>query len=274
MTDPTATSQAARQAREALALALLSLQTSGIDEPGMDRAIEGTAAASSGLYAAEAASLTDEAAVSCVVEAGEQLARALKEIQLLTERYPGCEVAASSVARTLALLYPVLQLSLRQRRVRMQIGSVSNTDARELRALAGFPVAPAPTGRSRRPSGPHENERRAQADRRVFLEVEIGLATESHFYTGLSFDMSTGGIFVSTYESAPPGTTVELHFVLPDGHAVNAEGIVRWTREASEDVPPGMGVSFVNLSPESLAHIDGFCQGRPPLYFDDEPVAR
>jgi hypothetical protein len=86
-------------------------------------------------------------------------------------------------------------------------------------------------------------------------------------------------VFVSTYQPAAPGTAVTLYFVLPNGHVVNAEGVVRWTRaqpsQGSESdrygaaEPPGMGVAFVNISAESLEQIALFCASRPPLYFDD-----
>jgi uncharacterized protein (TIGR02266 family) len=183
--------------------------------------------------------------------------------------HPQLEVAARSIARTLALLYPVLQHSLRQRRARLPAGGLSDADARELRTMAGFPPAPSPTGQSRRPSGFDGSDRRADANKRVFVEVEIGLSSESHIYTGLSLDVSTGGVFVATYEPARPGTPVGLHFVLPDGHVVNADGVVRWTRAATEDAPPGMGVAFSRISVESLAHLADFCASRPPLYFDE-----
>jgi len=273
VTRSTVTTEAARQGREALATALLSLQTSGIVDPSLERAVEETAAASSALYSAEASAPTDEAAASYIHSAAEVLARALVKIQKLRDAHPDCEVAAISIARTLALLYPVQQLSLRQRRARLQAGALSDSDAHELRERAAFPAAPTATGRSRPPSGFHGSERRAQGDRRVFVEVEIGLSSESHFYTGLSLDVSTGGVFVSTYEPARSGTNVSLYFVLPDGHAVNAEGVVRWARAASEDSPPGMGVAFISISRESLAHIAQFCEGRPPIYFDHEALA-
>ena len=87
--------------------------------------------------------------------------------------------------------------------------------------------------------------------------------------TTLSLDVSTGGVFVATYEPSPPGTAVTLYFVLPDGYVVNAEGVVRWMRGATEDAPPGMGVAFANISRDALAHIAEFCANRPPLYFDE-----
>jgi uncharacterized protein (TIGR02266 family) len=235
----------------------------------VDEAIEQTASASSALYNAEASSPTEEASASYIHQAADCLQRAMTRIAGLREQHHELEVAATAIARTLALLYPVLQHQLRQRRGRLQAGAISDSDARELRTMAGFPRAPAPTGRYQRPSSFGGNERRLRGDKRTFIEVEIGLWTESHIYTGLSHDVSTGGVFVATYEAATPGTSVSLYFVLPDGFVVNADGVVRWTRAATEDAPPGMGVAFVNISDEALAHIGGFCARRPPLYFDE-----
>lgn len=269
MTASGATITAARQGREALAPALLSLQTTAISDAALERAIEDTAAASSALYKAESESLTDEASISYVHAGAERLQRAMADLSALRPQHPELEVAAGAIARTLALLYPVMQHSIRQRRGRLPAGGLSDSDTRELRTIAGFPRAPAPTGRFRRPSGFDGNDRRARGDKRVFVEVEIGLTTESHIYTGLSLDVSTGGVFVATYDAAPAGTAVTLYFVLPDGFVVNAEGVVRWTRAQAADSPPGMGVAFMRISPESLAHIASFCESRPPLYFDE-----
>ncbi|RYZ02827.1 MAG: hypothetical protein EOO73_30040 [Myxococcales bacterium] len=269
MTAVSATLAAARQGREALAVALLSLQTAGIVDAGIERAVEQTAAASSALYSAEAESQTEEAAASFIHGAVELLQRAMADVALLRPQHAELELAATSLARTLALLYPVLQHSMRQRRARQQL---SDSDARELRAMATYPRAPSPTGRSRRPSGFEGEDRRSVAVPRVYIEVEIGLTTESHIYTGISLDVSTGGVFVATYEASTPGTSVTLYFVLPDGFVVNAEGVVRWTRAQSlEDghAPPGMGVAFTQISPIALDHIARFCASRPPLYFDD-----
>ena len=268
MSNASAPVTAARQGREALATALLSLQTAGLPEHVVGRAVEATAAASSALYSAESQSPTEEASTSFVHSAAEWLQVAMTEVSSLRERHRELEPAAASIARTLALLYPVLQHSIRQRRARLPAGGLSDSDARELRTMAAFPRAPAPTGRFQRPSG-FEGQERRKTDQRVFFEVEIGLTSESHIYTGLSLDVSTGGVFVATYEPAAPGTAVSLYFVLPDGHVVNAEGVVRWTRAATADAPPGIGVAFVNISSESIAHIAAFCASRPPLYFDD-----
>ena len=260
---------AARQGREALSPALLSLQTVAIPDAGLERAIEETAAASNALYKAEAESVTDEASTSYIHAAAERLQRAMVDVGALRPQHHELEVAATAIARTLALLYPVMQHKLRQRRARLPAGGLSDSDTRELRTMSGYPRAPAPTGRFRRPSGFDGSDRRARGDKRVFVEVEIGLTTASHIYTGISLDVSTGGVFVATYDAAEPGTAVTLYFVLPDGHVVNAEGVVRWTRAQSGDSPPGMGVAFTRISAESLGHITSFCESRPPLYFDE-----
>jgi uncharacterized protein (TIGR02266 family) len=269
VTGQSATVTAARQGRQALATALLSLQTAGIREPLLDAAIEHTASASSALYCAEASSPTEEASASYIHQATDSLQQAMGVVGKLRDRYAALEVASASIASTLALLYPVLQHTLRQRRARMAAGSLSDLEARELRTMNSFPRAPAPTGRHQRPSGYDGGDRRRHDTKRVFIEIEIGLTSESHIYTGLSLDVSTGGVFVATYEPSPPGTAVSVYFVLPDGYVVNAEGVVRWTRAATEDASPGMGVAFVNISQDALAHISGFCASRPPLYFDD-----
>ena len=100
----------------------------------------------------------------------------------------------------------------------------------------------------------------------MFVEVDIGFASQSHFYTGLSRDLSRGGVFVATYMPQPPGTRMAVHFVLPDGRAVKASGVVRWTVAARGDMAPGMGVAFEDIEPEDLNAIVEFCEHRSPIY--------
>jgi uncharacterized protein (TIGR02266 family) len=116
---------------------------------------------------------------------------------------------------------------------------------------------------------PLGNERRSQKDQRVVVEVDIGMLSQSNFYTGISLDVSQGGVFVSTYQPSPPGTQVSLYFVLPSGHSVQAEGTVRWTRAASDDSSPGMGVAFTALSEADAEAIVEFCAGRTPFYYEE-----
>ena len=47
---------------------------------------------------------------------------------------------------------------------------------------------------------------------------------------------------------------------------------VRWTRlfNAESDMPPGMGLRFMELSPGSDTAIERFLKEREPLFYDDE----
>jgi uncharacterized protein (TIGR02266 family) len=114
------------------------------------------------------------------------------------------------------------------------------------------------------------DERRSAVRRK--LEVEVSLTSESNFFAGLSGDVSSGGIFVSTYELRPVGTKLDLVFSLAET-VIEARGTVRWVQEPREDVSPGMGVKFDQLAEHDRRKIEAFCQERAPLYFDvDESV--
>jgi uncharacterized protein (TIGR02266 family) len=105
---------------------------------------------------------------------------------------------------------------------------------------------------------------------RTSLVVELHLASDSHFFSGLSGDISEGGVFVSTYRALAAGTPVDLEFSLPGSdRTVKARGEVRWHRHASTDAPPGVGIAFEELAAEDRALIHRFCTLRPPLYYDD-----
>jgi len=102
---------------------------------------------------------------------------------------------------------------------------------------------------------------------RVVIEVEVSMTSESNFFAGLSGDVSSGGIFVQTYEARSIGTKLDLIFALPDG-PVHARGVVRWTQEKREGVEPGLGIAFETIEAADRARIEAFCKARPPLYYD------
>lgn len=110
-----------------------------------------------------------------------------------------------------------------------------------------------------------EHELRATPRRQV--EVDVGIHSDSHFFAGLTGDVSRGGLFVATYAELEVGSKVTLDFELPNGHIV-ADGTVRWHRSARDHHSPGFGVQFERIAPEMLKLIERFCQARPPLYYD------
>jgi uncharacterized protein (TIGR02266 family) len=101
----------------------------------------------------------------------------------------------------------------------------------------------------------------------------VGLETDSNFYTGLTQDISTGGLFVATHRLRKIGDRMVLKFGLPNWQqplVVDAE--VRWIREAGAhtDSPPGMGLKFLNLPAQARMAIANFLKKRDSLFYDDE----
>jgi uncharacterized protein (TIGR02266 family) len=119
-----------------------------------------------------------------------------------------------------------------------------------------------PPSESGVPSSRRRNPRHA-------LEIELEFTEDTHFYAGITQDLSEGGVFVATYRVLPVGTHLWLSFDLPDGARVRARGEVRWIREEHEgSLRPGMGVAFLELEAEALVAITKFCGARAPLYFE------
>ncbi|MEM9194148.1 MAG: TIGR02266 family protein [Myxococcota bacterium] len=128
--------------------------------------------------------------------------------------------------------------------------------------------APAPDRQSPQADGA---ERRRSP--RVCLEADVNFAGHDNFFTGFSQDISEGGLFVATYQLQPIGTRVEIDFTLPDDTEIHATCEVRWVRdprgEVERDVPPGMGLRFIELSSEHQNAIMHFLQLREPMFYDD-----
>ena len=103
--------------------------------------------------------------------------------------------------------------------------------------------------------------------RRVALHVEIDLHSESHFFTGLSGDVSEGGLFVQTYRPLRVGDEVDVSFELED-RMVEVRARVAWSRDRSATCEPGFGLSFRALTDEQRETIHTFCAKREPLYYD------
>lgn len=111
-----------------------------------------------------------------------------------------------------------------------------------------------------------------RTNERVELSADIGLHSATQFFTGLTGDVSHGGIFVATWAPLPLGTEVTVAFVLPSGYQVTASGHVAWLKEPQEGAEgaetPGMGVRFANLSTEDRHAIEVFLARRPPLFHE------
>jgi uncharacterized protein (TIGR02266 family) len=106
------------------------------------------------------------------------------------------------------------------------------------------------------------------------IELEVGMETDHNFYTGLTQDVSSGGLFVATHQLKRIGEHIKLKFKLPNMAApVELDTEVRWVREAgpmNHGMEPGMGLKFINVPAEVKAAIESFLKQRDSLFYDDE----
>jgi len=106
---------------------------------------------------------------------------------------------------------------------------------------------------------------------RVELHVEVTLQSDHNFYTGLSSNISEGGLFVASDALPPIGTRMLVRFALGDNpDAIDAVGEVRWLRDRrSDDFPCGFGVRFLSISDTALERVASFVAGRESIFYEE-----
>jgi len=119
-----------------------------------------------------------------------------------------------------------------------------------------------------------DGQKGARVAERFDLEVKVDLESDHNFYTGLTQNISAGGLFIATHQLRRIGDYIKVKFSLPGSPtsvSVNTE--VRWIRENSLlhrfDGSTGMGVRFIDLSAEASQAILAFLESRDSLYYDD-----
>jgi type IV pilus assembly protein PilZ len=99
-----------------------------------------------------------------------------------------------------------------------------------------------------------EKRRHARAPLRARVDFE--LVSEETFLFEYASNVSRGGIFLATRNPLPVGTRLVLRFALPDELAtrtIRVAGQVIWVNpyvEGGQNLNPGMGVEFLDLSHE------------------------
>lgn len=108
-------------------------------------------------------------------------------------------------------------------------------------------------------------------DERVDLDAVVTLESDHNFYTGLTCDLGTGGLFVATHWLRPVGTRLRVRFALPGlDEPIAADVEVRWVRDGRfSALPPGLGLRFVDLPPWALRAVTAFVQHRDTIYYED-----
>jgi type IV pilus assembly protein PilZ len=104
---------------------------------------------------------------------------------------------------------------------------------------------------------PPASERRSFE--RIDVEWSVDCETEETFLYASITNISEMGIFVATHEPLEVGTRLTLRFAMPGEESPYILlGQVAWVnpiRMLSDNPNPGMGIRFVDLSPESRERI-------------------
>jgi uncharacterized protein (TIGR02266 family) len=106
---------------------------------------------------------------------------------------------------------------------------------------------------------------------RVEFQVEVTLESDHNFYTGLTSNVSEGGLFVASESLPPIGTRLVIRFALGDSpEHIDAVGEVRWLRDVrSSDFPRGFGLRFLEISAAALDRVVAFVAGRESIFFEE-----
>lgn len=126
------------------------------------------------------------------------------------------------------------------------------------------PEAEAPATPTRSPRGQHRQTRR------VPVCLGVGFEADSTTFTGVTSDISEGGLFVATHTLPPIGCEIDLRFSLPSGPELHMRGVVRWLRDShdADSAPPGIGVEFSALAEHELSLIRAFVDQREPAFLE------
>jgi uncharacterized protein (TIGR02266 family) len=107
---------------------------------------------------------------------------------------------------------------------------------------------------------------------RIAVAVAVTFESEHNFYTGLTSDLSSGGLFVATHNLRPVGERIHLRFTLPTSHEpIEVTTEVRWLRPnavAGGGGEVGMGLQFLDISMQAREAVHAFLRRRESLFFD------
>jgi len=102
--------------------------------------------------------------------------------------------------------------------------------------------------------------------------INIKKDVDTNFFTGFDGSISSGGLFIATYNIHPLGTTLEINVSgLPSGRILTGIAEVTWIREHNDTLPdvfPGMGVIFKNLNESAKKEIDYYLSEHDSIFYE------
>jgi uncharacterized protein (TIGR02266 family) len=150
-----------------------------------------------------------------------------------------------AVARAISLIYPITQTE----------GPIRRVSLKKRPSTRRQPPVSSTAGPRRQPK----------------LCARLGDVTCTNFFTGLERDISSGGLFVATFDIYPVGTVVNVEVDMPGGLVLMGKAKVAWVREhcdAITDLSPGMGVVFKRLTPRAKREINRYIAEHDSLYYE------
>lgn len=242
--NPLKAGKPAQIAKDMLGEALGQIQDIKNEALNVEDVTASIARAVGALFAVQSSEPFEPAHTAGVCHAMDHLRDTLQLMQDVGGDEPALTNATQTIAKTLAILYPVSKVQERQ---------------------SLMPNRPPSIIGKQLPDDPRRSVQR------VGIEADIGFQSDTNFFTGFSEDISAGGIFIATFDLRAIGSKMSVNFTLPDGHLVSVEGVVRWLREYNETTPnvePGMGVQFVGLQQRDETAINSFLSQREPMFYD------
>lgn len=89
---------------------------------------------------------------------------------------------------------------------------------------------------------------------RVLVDLEVDYSHEDTYLFAYIRDISATGLFVRTNSPEEPGTRLNVRFTPPDSQPLELEAEVIWVNRfrpgRSDSIHPGMGIRFVDLTPD------------------------
>ncbi len=112
-----------------------------------------------------------------------------------------------------------------------------------------------------------------RAERRVEADWAVDCETPDTFLYAAIANISALGIFVRTESPFAIGTLLSLRFLPRDGEPFQSKGRVQWINPVvafGDNINPGMGIQFIDLSPEErerlveAIHTIAYLRSDPP----------
>ena len=100
-------------------------------------------------------------------------------------------------------------------------------------------------------------------DRRITTSIAATFSESGDFFFGDIINICRNGIFIKTNAILPVDTKLMLRIKLAeDMEILDIAGRVVWAKQAAAVSPPGMGIEFIEKSPEAINKIMHFADAQ------------